>query len=1448
MHQIRNFDSFDLHIEYDPLVNYASLLNGNSLIKRIILKNNGGESSGKIKLQIDGYYISPYCEKEDCPEPRGFTEFNFSNVSPRLDLLMQLNEAVYTEFEITVKKDGKKLASFRFPLTLQSWNHWTPNPEAYHEIVSFVMPHQSYVNKIIEKASRFLPEGVAFNGYESSVLDQVNAIWSALLEDGIRYLTININYIDKGQKVLSPDMIYGNHSGNCLDLTLLLCACFERIGLAPCMIFVPGHVVVGVWLNNFEILPDALTRASNVISDLATSDTPSVYVVESTDVCFNATLDDAHAHAVSGLQQAYIDCLVDVIASRKAGIRSVPSFTSDLSGILKDSYDIKGTKSFMANATRRQGWERKLLDLTLRNPMLNLKPGNTIVQISENDVNTVVNHIKTNAITELVGALNTDNHNVLKELFRASRTILEENGANSLFISLGTLRWFDVDDSRPHLAPLIFIPVEIVLRKAMTYEVRLRDDEPMINVSLIEMLHQMFGISFPEFAELPKDEDGFVDWQKIFDIFSSHICEINKRQPPGKKWELPIKSYIGIFSFSKYLMWHDIHYNSDVIEKHVVVRGLIENRFVERASAPTPDFATIEDAALSQFMIPLDYDSSQLRAIAESHIGRSFVLHGPPGTGKSQTIANIISDAIYAGKRVLFVSEKKAALEVVKERLNSIGLNPFCLELHSNKTDKRTFFRQIEGSKVHLFGHFMLKENVPAELVEASSTLLHLQNHLRSISEDLHKSTDNGLSLFECINGYLIRGYNELSVKYDEISSLTPQQLDSLCDEFRSLDLVVRILGYHPGQSDLVGIYPLHNTVENENALKETFSAMPARIERARKKAKSIINRAFRKRSPEQILVADEVWHRLLSLASLEDDMCRDIDTFESYIEKWSNATEELRKWYYFSEKVNKIKGFPYPSAFQFFLDGHSGEETRDAAQSAYFKTVANHYIGGNSRLRGFRGLLHEDTITAYRSASAHLQSLSRNELPRKLEENIRGAVLSNDEERQLSVLTRRMQNHGRGVALRKIIAESRDVLQRIFPCMLMSPLSVAQYLEMRPDIFDIIIFDEASQMATPDAVGAIARGSSLIVVGDAKQLPPTQFFMSKLSDNEPLEENEDAESILEDCIAVGMPSHYLTTHYRSRHEGLIAFSNSQFYDNRLLTFPSANDSEAKVKFIDPHGVYDYGKTRTNRIEAEAVVEYLLTRIRRSNTLPSIGVIAFSKAQSNLIEDLFYTAAQNNKALQKKIADAPEPMFIKNIENVQGDERDIIVFSVGYGPDKNGNVSLNFGPLNQKGGERRLNVAVSRARQEMIVFSSLMPHHISREGVSARGVLALKDFLSYAIDENAEETESRPSHIGIVNHMASRLRDAGYDVRMHVGRSNFKVDLAVRDASDVGRYKLGIIIDGPDYHGLPTVRDREITVPSVLSSLGWRLHRVWSVDWFDNPDAVMAMLFEALQS
>ena len=344
----------------------------------------------------------------------------------------------------------------------------------------------------------------------------------------------------------------------------------------------------------------------------------------------------------------------------------------------------------------------------------------------------------------------------------------------------------------------------------------------------------------------------------------------------------------------------------------------------------------------------------------------------------------------------------------------------------------------------------------------------------------------------------------------------------------------------------------------------------------------------------------------------------------------------------------------------------------------------------------------------------------------------------------------------------------------------------------------------------------------------------------------------EDLESILDDCLALSIPSKYLLWHYRSKHESLIAFSNSEYYDNKLMTFPSPDNIESKVRIVNIDGYYDKGKSRQNRAEAQAVVDEIARRLRSEELRKkSIGVVTFSIVQQTLIEDLLSDLFIFHPELESLALECNEPLFIKNLENVQGDERDVILFSVGYGPDAEGRVSMNFGPLNRIGGERRLNVAVSRARYEMIIYSTLRSDMIDLNRTSSIGVAGLKRFLEYAekgtrntiSSVTAQSTEAAAS---IENIIADKLRSLGYTVHTDIGCSGYKIDIGIVDSEHPSNYQLGIICDGKNYKRTKTARDREIVQNNVLKALGWDIYRIWTMDWWEKPDEVIAAIQEAI--
>ena len=566
-------------------------------------------------------------------------------------------------------------------------------------------------------------------------------------------------------------------------------------------------------------------------------------------------------------------------------------------------------------------------------------------------------------------------------------------------------------------------------------------------------------------------------------------------------------------------------------------------------------------------------------------------------------------------------------------------------------------------------------------------------------------------------------------------------------------------------------------------------------------------------------------------------------------MERWNKNIALLPQWQKYADLLNWLYDNSLGCAAERYRQNASVKAVKEAFLAAFYKDTAHVVIDKDTALSEFNGLLFEQVIEKYTALAREFQMLTRQELVARMVANI--PFDSNDPtiSSEMTLLRKRIGSKGRGASIRNIIDQMPNLLPSLCPVMLMSPLSVAQYIDIDAPKFDIVVFDEASQMPTSEAIGSIARAKTAVIVGDPKQMPPTSFFAVNVTDEDSAD-IDDLESILDDCISLSMPTRYLGWHYRSKHESLIAFSNINYYDGRLVTFPSADDLTSHVTWQKVEGFYDYGKTRTNRAEAEAITAEAIERLR-SNPERSIGIIAFSRQQSDLIEDILTEELAKYPDLEAQNRQSNEPLFIKNLENVQGDERDVILFSVGYGPDKEGNVSMNFGPLNKAGGERRLNVAVSRARYEMKIFSTLTPEQIDERRTQAEGVLGLKRFLKFA-QQGSEALSGEKGFEGkdntvLVEQIATKLRERGYEVNTQVGSSGFRIDIAVVDPADRGKYMLGIICDGDGYYRLKTARDREIVQPAVLKMLGWDLMHVWSLDWFMHPEAVLKSIFDKLE-
>lgn len=476
-------------------------------------------------------------------------------------------------------------------------------------------------------------------------------------------------------------------------------------------------------------------------------------------------------------------------------------------------------------------------------------------------------------------------------------------------------------------------------------------------------------------------------------------------------------------------------------------------------------------------------------------------------------------------------------------------------------------------------------------------------------------------------------------------------------------------------------------------------------------------------------------------------------------------------------------------------------------------------------------------------------------------------AQLPNGATGEMGIIRSEIAKKKRHLALRKLFEKAGTAIQRVKPVLLMSPISVAQFLSPGTVDFDLLVIDEASQVRPEDALGAIARAKQLVVVGDDKQLPPSSFFDRLLADEEDAdEENDDSgpdllngaasvgsvESILTLCQARGLAPRMLTWHYRSRDPSLITVSNIEFYDGSLVLPPSPlqRDPAYGLRFTRVDGVYDRGGKRDNRKEAEAVVSRVIEHARLHPTL-SLGIVTFSFAQRNLITELLELSRRQNQLLDEFLREGHcEDVFVKNIENVQGDERDVILISVGYGPAIPGGrlASMSFGPVNGDGGERRLNVLFTRARIRCEVFASFDPGDIDLSRTGAMGPRVLKRFLDYA--RSGRSDQPVPNGLGadspFEEDVAQVIRSLGFLADLQVGSAGFRIDIGVRHSDKPGTYILAVECDGASYHSALWARERDRLRQEVLVYLGWKFHRVWSTDWFYNRRAEIERLRTAL--
>lgn len=1713
-------DKVKVQFGYLPLINFAIQQNSAPVIHQLSIENITSAPLKDIQVQITaepafGNTVPTVIEQI----PANST---VSLQSPSLTLsanyLTQLTERLSGNLKVEITSGETLIFTRTYPIDILAYDQWGGLNVLPEMLAAFITPNHTAISPIIKRAAAILgqwTDNPSLDEYQSRNPDRVRkqmaAIYTAISEQQIIYSTVPASFEEYGQRVRLADSVMAQKLGTCLDMSLLYASCLEAIGLNALVVITQGHAFAGAWLVP-ETFPDPTIDDVSLLTKRTAEGIYDITLVETT--CMNmghqSDFDDAVKKADGKLKDGTPFILaVDVKRARHSGIRPIPQrilhgqtweIGENPLTIQKNTvhatpqsinpYDLSGSETQTA-ITKQLVWERRLLDLSLRNNLLNIRiTKNTLQLIPANlasledaladgeefrilhrpadwespamefgiyssvpESNPIVDFVNSELSQKRLRFYLSENDlgKALTHLYRSSRTSIEENGANTLYLALGLLKWYETPSSeRPRYAPILLLPVEIIRKSAARgYVIRSREEETMMNITLLEMLRQNFGISVPGLAPLPTDGSG-VNVKLIYSIIRN--CIKNQR-----KWDVEEQAILGIFSFNKFIMWNDIHNNAHKLIQNKIVSSLINGKIEWEAATEEMD-ASYMDKQLSpaDIVLPIIADSSQLEAIYEAVHDQTFILHGPPGTGKSQTITNIIANALYKGKRVLFVAEKMAALSVVQNRLAAIGLAPFCLEIHSNKTKKSAVISQLKETTE------IIRQTPPEAFKEEAERLLGLRAELNKYIEALHKEYPFGISLYDAIVHFqssdaepcfdiplsyletldketftqwedaiesLVRTANACGHPYqhpltgisiseysfagkDEAArSLTDfiDLLQVIRQKLNAFSVLLTDTETHPTRTDFQTIAniireildipeltpglltlpslnetldeyrevvnhgrkrdELRKTIETgftKEILETNAKAMLAEWNRVSaqwfipryfgqrkiKKAlhvyalkaiepdtiKSLLHQIVQYREEAEAVqkyasqlptlfgrfgknedwnVIEQIINDMVTLHShllsyskdvakvslikrnLSVQLTEGIQTFRdihahslnelhryanelvniehklsgtlgiSAVELYINSTDWINtgisKAQTWKENLDKLKDwYQWLQAYRTFDRLNIGfiateykEKNIPTAQLAgsfyksFYQVAIQYIISKEPTLELFNGKIFNDIIAKYKLISTQFEETTKKELFARLASNIPSFTHEAIQSSEVGILQKNIRNNARGISIRKLFDQIPTLLSRMCPCMLMSPLSVAQFIDTDADKFDLIVFDEASQMPTYEAVGAIARGKNVVIVGDPKQMPPTNFFSVNTIDEDNIE-MEDLESILDDCLALSIPSKYLLWHYRSKHESLIAFSNSEYYDNKLMTFPSPDNIESKVRMVNINGYYDKGKSRQNRAEAQAVVDEIERRLRNDELRKkSIGVVTFSIVQQALIEDLLSDLFIAHPELETLALECEEPLFIKNLENVQGDERDVILFSVGYGPDAAGRVSMNFGPLNRAGGERRLNVAVSRARYEMIIYSTLRSDMIDLNRTSSVGVAGLKRFLEYAekgtrnvINGSAGSLPETSASIEKI--IADKLRSLGYTVHTDIGCSGYKIDIGIVDTQNESNYQLGIICDGKNYKRTKTARDREIVQNNVLKALGWNICRIWTMDWWEKPDEVIASIQEAI--
>ena len=1163
---------------------------------------------------------------------------------------------------------------------------------------------------------------------------------------------------------------------------------------------------------------------------------------------------------------------------------------------------------------------------------------------------------------------------VLVALRRKALGNLEEKGIQTLHLAVGMAAWPAADGGRPYAAPILLIPASIDSRGRSGNDLRLSvTGEPRLNPVLLSVLEESQDVRIDAAAVVKEcSEEGEtgqwrIEPEKVF-------AAIRARARSVSQFAIESRCILANFQFAKMAMVEDLKRNEDAMASSPFIAAIAghsaSRQQLAQASIDVEPRQLDEMPSDTDFLV-LDADSTQQRAIVAVGKGLNCVVQGPPGTGKSQTIANLIAQSVAEGKRVLFVAEKRAALDAVLKRLThpDVGLGHLILDLHGASVSRKEVMAKLARTLENI------RQSLPVEGAadvyrEFDARRRKLNEHARLVNTS---RAPTGLSMNRVI-GRLLRlpkeAASQMRFRGDAFERLTQERAEEIkrllreCGASRSLflgedaspwtaaaltdgqkaqqavDLAAKLAReLLPRADKLLTEWTRRSGVTKPNAVEtaftlarwivdvdgyrqkfkpEIFSASPAKLATALAPAKRgafaslwawLTDSEYRaaRRQMQRLAVADTSieqlqagaqraaelvtqWKKVRPAGGVPDtstakDLLGCLGKLSASLKEFQSLTGlDVTKGLSFADSQARLESLaadqrtPYqlPSVHELrrqirdqglepLLQELRSQNLPESLWEQRFEYVwlysaLDNILASEPALASFNGRTHEQMIEEFKRLDRERIGLAAARVRRLHAE--RAVAALNEHFDQGNLVRSEARKQARHIPLRDLLSRAPDVLTRVAPCWIASPLSVSQLLDGGKRHFDIVIFDEASQILQEEAMPALWRAEQVVVAGDRHQLPPTTFFATAVDGEDMTEEEKaNAEAAMTVTSAVGgfesllatleafLPNCLLEWHYRSEDERLIAFSNEHIYGGRLVTFPTARTHEAVRHVLVPHDRALGAQEESASREVDEVVRLV---IEHAETHPeeSLGVIAMGIKHANRVQAALDRALEGRADLTDFFSlDREERFFVKNLETVQGDERDAIILTIGYGKAANGDLPHRFGPLTHEAGHRRLNVAVTRAKRRMTVVSSFAHHEIDLARSGSKGVQLLKAYLEYAASGGTRLALAEVAGEVPLNPFEADVRDAleaaGIHTRPQFGASRYRIDLVAMHPQKKGRAVLAIECDGATYHSSATARDRDRLRQMHLQRLGWRFHRIWSTDWFFSREAEMARLVAA---